>query len=120
MIRKDIIDLIKVKPDTKVRLKDYHTGWDQTDELKSVGKNLVKERAGEILQTSIEDLSECQQLLYADDRYALLIVLQAMDAAPHPWPARRSAKRSGHRRKAVADIPINLRCWFAKSRRLFP
>jgi PPK2 family polyphosphate:nucleotide phosphotransferase len=81
MIKKEIIDLIRVKPDTKVRLKDYHTGWDQTEELKSVGKKMVKERAGEVLQKSIEELSECQQLLYADDRYALLIVLQAMDAA---------------------------------------
>jgi PPK2 family polyphosphate:nucleotide phosphotransferase len=81
MIKKEIIDLFRVKPDTKVRLKDYHTGWKQTDEMKSAGKTFVKERASEILQTSIEELSECQQLLYADDRYALLIVLQAMDAA---------------------------------------
>jgi PPK2 family polyphosphate:nucleotide phosphotransferase len=81
MIKKEIIDLIRVKPDTKIRLKDYHTGWDQTEELKSVGKKMVKERAGEVLQKSIEELAECQQLLYADDRYALLIVLQAMDAA---------------------------------------
>lgn len=81
MIKKEIIDLIRVKPDTKIRLKDYHTGWDQTGELKSVGKKMVKERAGEVLQKSIEELAECQQLLYADDRYALLIVLQAMDAA---------------------------------------
>jgi len=81
MIRKDIIDLFKVKPDTKIRLKDYHTGWEQTDEFKSIGKKFIKERAAEILQSSIEELAECQQLLYADDRYALLIVLQAMDAA---------------------------------------
>jgi len=81
MIKKEIIDLFRVTPDTKVRLKDYHTGWKQTDEMKSAGKKFVKERASEILQTSIEELSECQQLLYADDRYALLIVLQAMDAA---------------------------------------
>lgn len=81
MINKEIIDRFKIKPDAKIRLKDYHTGWDQTDELKSVGKKQAKERAHDILQASIEDLSESQQLLYADDRYALLIVLQAMDAA---------------------------------------
>lgn len=81
MIKKDIIDLFRVKPDTKIRLKDYHTGWEQNDEFKSTGKKAVKERANEILQASIEDLSDCQQRLYADDRYALLIVLQAMDAA---------------------------------------
>lgn len=81
MIKKDIIGLFKVKPDTKVRLKDYHTGWDQTDEMKSFGKKATKERANEILQKSTEELAECQELLYADDRYSLLIVFQAMDGA---------------------------------------
>lgn len=81
MIKEEIIDLFKVKPDKKIRLKDYHTGWDQTKELKAFGKKATKERASEILQKSIEELSSSQELLYADDRYSLLIVLQAMDAA---------------------------------------
>ncbi|MGZ4998746.1 MAG: polyphosphate kinase 2 family protein [Methylomonas sp.] len=81
MIKKEIIDLFRVKPDKKIRLKDYETGWAQTDEFKAAGKKMVKERAAEILQKSIEELAECQQLLYADDRYALLIVFQAMDGA---------------------------------------
>ncbi len=81
MIKKELIDLFKVKPDKKIRLKDYETSWAQTDAFKSVGKQAVKERANEILQKSIEELAECQELLYADDRYALLIVFQAMDGA---------------------------------------
>ncbi len=81
MIKKDIIDLFKVKPDSKVRLKDYETGWAQNDDFKAAGKKEVKERANEILQKSSEDLAESQELLYADDRYALLIVFQAMDGA---------------------------------------
>lgn len=81
MIKKEIIKLFKVKPDSKVHLKDYETSWAQTDEFKSVGKKAVKERANEILQKSIEELEACQELLYADDRYALLIVFQAMDGA---------------------------------------
>lgn len=81
MIKKEIIDLFRVKPEQKVRLKDYETGWAQNDEFKSVGKKAVKERANEILQKSIEELEACQELLYADDRYALLIVFQAMDGA---------------------------------------
>ena len=46
-IRKDIIDLFRVPPGKKVRLKDYHTGWDQTDDLKALGKIAVREEAGE-------------------------------------------------------------------------
>lgn len=81
MIKKEIIDLFKVKPDTKIRLKDYHSGWDQIDELRSFGKKAAKERANEVLQKSTEELAECQELLFADDRYSLLIVFQAMDGA---------------------------------------
>ncbi len=81
MIRPDIIDLFRVPPGKKVRLKDYDSGWAQTEEMKELGKDAVKDRAKVILEQSRTDLAEAQQLLYADDRYAALIVLQAMDAA---------------------------------------
>jgi len=81
MISQDILDLFRLKPGKQVRLKDHDTGWAQTKELKELGKDVVKERAREILDKNLEDLAEAQELLYADDRYALLIVLQAMDAA---------------------------------------
>jgi PPK2 family polyphosphate:nucleotide phosphotransferase len=81
MIRQDILDLFRLQQGKKVRLKDHDTGWAQTKELKELGKDAVKERAKEILDKNLEDLAEAQELLYADDRYALLIVLQAMDAA---------------------------------------
>jgi len=81
MIRPDILDLFRVPPGKKVKLKDYHTGWDQTDELQELGKDAVKDRAELALQNSREELAAAQELLYADDRYSVLIVLQAMDAA---------------------------------------
>lgn len=81
MIKKEFIELMRVKPGKKIRLKDYDTGWDQTPELKELGKDVVKARAREILDKSIQELAMAQTLLYADDRYSLLIVLQAMDAA---------------------------------------
>ncbi|WP_422931518.1 polyphosphate kinase 2 family protein [Singulisphaera sp. PoT] len=81
MIRKDIIKIFRVPVGEKVRLKDYNPGWDQMDEMKELGKDALKERAREILDTSRADLSQAQELLYADDRFAVLIVLQAMDAA---------------------------------------
>src|SRR5262245_9594708 len=81
MISKDILDIFRLKPGKKVRLKDHDTGWAQTKELKEIGKDAVKERTREVLAKNLEDLAEAQELLYADDRYAVLIVLQAMDAA---------------------------------------
>jgi polyphosphate kinase 2 (PPK2 family) len=44
-------------------------------------EDVVKDRARVILDKNLEDLADAQELLYADDHYALLIVRQAMDAA---------------------------------------
>jgi PPK2 family polyphosphate:nucleotide phosphotransferase len=81
MIRKDIIDLFRVPAGKKLRLKDHNSGWKQTEEFEELGKDAVKERAKEVLDQNLLDLAEAQNLLYADDRYSVLIVLQAMDAA---------------------------------------
>jgi PPK2 family polyphosphate:nucleotide phosphotransferase len=81
MIRKEVIELFRVPPGKKVRFTDHDSGWAQTKELRELGKDAVKQRAKEILEENLADLAEAQERLYADDRYALLIVLQAMDAA---------------------------------------
>ena len=57
----------------KFNLKDY----DPAD----TGHWRSKEQADEALQQGIARLSEMQDKLYAQDRWAVLIVLQAMDAA---------------------------------------
>jgi PPK2 family polyphosphate:nucleotide phosphotransferase len=81
MIKKSILDIFRIEPGSKVRMKDHDTGWAQTKELKEFGKAAMKERSKEILQESLATLAEAQNVLYADDRYSVLIVLQAMDAA---------------------------------------
>jgi PPK2 family polyphosphate:nucleotide phosphotransferase len=81
MIALEILDLFRLKPGKKVKLKAHDTGWAQTKELKELGKDAVKERTREVLDKNLEELAEAQELLYADGRYAILIVLQAMDAA---------------------------------------
>jgi PPK2 family polyphosphate:nucleotide phosphotransferase len=67
------IDNLKVPEGKKIKLKDYKT--DVTDIKYS------KEEAKELLKEHIEKLFEYQDKLYAYDKYALLIVFQAMDAA---------------------------------------
>jgi PPK2 family polyphosphate:nucleotide phosphotransferase len=81
MIRQDIIELFRVPTGKKIRLRDYDTGWAQTKEMKALGKDTVKARAKAILEKNLEDLAEAQERLWADDRYAVLVVLQALDAA---------------------------------------
>ncbi len=81
MINEKIIDRIRVPVGKKIRIQDFDAGWALTEELKELGKDEVKARTELELQKDLKELAKAQELLYADDRYALLIILQAMDAA---------------------------------------
>jgi polyphosphate kinase 2 (PPK2 family) len=41
----------------------------------------LKSAAKEIIQKGVKELSDAQELLWASDTYALLVVFQALDAA---------------------------------------
>ncbi|GFE67966.1 polyphosphate kinase 2 family protein [Chroococcus sp. FPU101] len=70
----EIIKTFVVPPDKKISLKkDYDPAY-KADYVK-------KEDAAGMLQEGIEQLKLYQDMLYAQDTYALLIVFQAMDAA---------------------------------------
>lgn len=64
--------IVKVKSGQKIRLKDIDP--DDTGKLKD------KTEANGLLDQNIERMAELQNILYAEGRHALLIVLQAMDA----------------------------------------
>ena len=57
------------------RLKDYETK--ASFNLGSEGKSLVKET----LQIGVDALAAMQEILYAQDKWSLLVIFQAMDAA---------------------------------------
>jgi PPK2 family polyphosphate:nucleotide phosphotransferase len=71
----DLSKRYRVTNGKNFRLKDADPG--DTGDLKSHDKP----RAKEALQTGVEALSELQDVLYAQDRWSLLLVFQAMDAA---------------------------------------
>ncbi len=81
MIKKKLIDKIRVAPGKKVNLKDFDTGWASVPELKEAGKEAVKQKAAEILEENREELAKAQELLWASDIHSVLVVLQAPDAA---------------------------------------
>lgn len=81
MISEQLLQRFRVEHHEKFRLRDHDPGWAQSDELKEFGKAAVKERAEEILAKNLEELAQAQDKLYADNRYAILAIFQAMDAA---------------------------------------
>ncbi|MEA4996709.1 MAG: polyphosphate kinase 2 family protein [Petrimonas sp.] len=62
----------KVKPGSKVNLKNFATSEDGGFDKKSARKEI---------ENNIKQLKDLQEMFYADDRYSLLIILQARDAA---------------------------------------
>ncbi|MEO8616608.1 MAG: polyphosphate kinase 2 family protein [Luteolibacter sp.] len=81
MINPKLLKQFLVEPGTEVNLKEYVTDWTETDNAKELGKDMIKERAKEIMEETRVLLSEAQELLYASDTHSVLIILQAMDAA---------------------------------------
>ncbi|GAC1642356.1 MAG: polyphosphate kinase 2 family protein [Candidatus Acidiferrum sp.] len=68
-----LADPYRITDGDKFRVKDFNPA--DTGKLKS------KDNATELLDQGVELLSRMQEKLYAQDRWALLVVIQAMDAA---------------------------------------
>lgn len=64
----------RVKDGKQFRLKDY-------DPADTHGMKVTKEEGIELLNKSVSRMAELQSKLYAQDRWALLLIFQAMDAA---------------------------------------
>jgi PPK2 family polyphosphate:nucleotide phosphotransferase len=71
--RAEIEQELLVEPGTAANLAGRSTSWTGDPEL--------EERAKEIRTAGVEQLSDAQELLYASDSRALLIIFQAIDAA---------------------------------------
>jgi PPK2 family polyphosphate:nucleotide phosphotransferase len=80
-LNRELMDRLLVPPGKAIKLDEYDTGWAQNEEMKKIGKAVIKNEARELLDKNIKDLAEAQELLWASHTYALLIILQGMDAA---------------------------------------
>jgi PPK2 family polyphosphate:nucleotide phosphotransferase len=78
---KKLANRFLVKPHTKVRLRDWDTAWAATEPLRKLKGDELKQEARELIRKNLQRLSDAQELLFASDCHALLIVLQGMDAA---------------------------------------
>ncbi len=67
------VDRLRVKPGQIVDLQKYPTDYE--------GNTLTKSESQDLLEDGIKHLAEVQEKLYAQNRYGVLIILQAMNAA---------------------------------------
>jgi len=81
MISDKIIDKCRVRSGRKFQLKDRDPAWLALKEFRELSSSEAKDRAKAIMARNLEELTAAQELLYADNRHAVLVILQAMDAA---------------------------------------
>jgi PPK2 family polyphosphate:nucleotide phosphotransferase len=74
MSRASLVNRYKVTDGSKFRLSDY-------DPRDDGGLGIDKGEAKERLEQDIKSLSDLQERLYAQDRWSVLLIFQAMDAA---------------------------------------
>ena len=79
--RKRIVDQLRVDPGAAADLGGRNTRWTGGGEFDQLSATELDAAAKEVLARGIERLADAQELLWASDSYALLIVFQAMDAA---------------------------------------
>jgi PPK2 family polyphosphate:nucleotide phosphotransferase len=81
LTHKDIERLFRVPTHGRIRLKDFDPAWAARDFYRELKKPELRARAEAYLKSNLAALSDAQQVLWATDRHAVLIVLQAMDGA---------------------------------------
>ncbi len=74
MNSEQLIKRYRVENAKKFKLRDY-------DPADTAGLRIDKKKARKVLAKDIERLSELQERLYAQDRWSVLLIFQAMDAA---------------------------------------
>jgi polyphosphate kinase 2 (PPK2 family) len=79
-LSRETLEQLRVDPKEDFRLADHDPAW-LPPGAKGMSKSERKAYAEKMLHDNVKELSEAQDLLYADDRYSLLLVFQAMDAA---------------------------------------
>ena len=75
------IDAVRVRPGTAANLAGRDTGWTGGGEYDGLSAKELNATAKALLAGGIDQLSDAQELLWASDSHALLLVFQAMDAA---------------------------------------
>jgi PPK2 family polyphosphate:nucleotide phosphotransferase len=81
MLEKTIARAILAPTDGSFKLANHDPSWEGTKELRFLTGDRIKKRAKAYLKQRRTDLIAAQERLYADNRFSLLIIFQAMDAA---------------------------------------
>jgi PPK2 family polyphosphate:nucleotide phosphotransferase len=80
-LRTGIVDALRVDQGSKVELATRETRWAGSGGYESLTPAELDRAAKDVRKRGIEELRDAQELLWASDTHAMLLVFQAMDAA---------------------------------------
>jgi PPK2 family polyphosphate:nucleotide phosphotransferase len=80
-VRARLLEQLVVRPGEPAGIATRDSGWSGGEDFGDLAGDELHKRAKDALERGIAELSDAQELLWASDRYAVLVVLQAMDAA---------------------------------------
>jgi PPK2 family polyphosphate:nucleotide phosphotransferase len=80
-VRQRLLAQLVVEPGSPAGLAARDPGWTGGADFPHLAEDELEQRTKDALARGIAELSDAQELLWASDSYALLVVLQAMDAA---------------------------------------
>ena len=80
-LHKNVLEELTVHPGDKANLRHRSTSATKTDWLGPTSASSPRHLAERDLEEFREELRSTQELLYASDQYALLVIFQALDAA---------------------------------------
>jgi PPK2 family polyphosphate:nucleotide phosphotransferase len=80
-LRKRLLTELVVRPGEAACIAQRDSGGTGVEELAELASDELDARARQALARGIDELTRAQELLWATDRYSVLVVLQAMDAA---------------------------------------
>ena len=80
-VRNRLLEELLVAPGSAAGIDERDPGWTGGPDFAHLAADELEQQAKDALKRGIAELSDAQELLWASDDYALLVVLQAMDAA---------------------------------------
>jgi PPK2 family polyphosphate:nucleotide phosphotransferase len=79
--RERITKELRVEPGTDANIAGRDSAWTGGPEFEQLSAKELSATAKALLARGVEELSDAQELLWASDTYAVLVVFQAIDAA---------------------------------------
>ncbi len=79
--RERIVRELLVEPGSSANIAGRDCAWTGGPEFEQLSERELSATAKAILASGVEELADAQELLWASDTYALLVVFQAIDAA---------------------------------------